>query len=336
MSEDKGADIIVALSHLGVEGSYTSYDLLNNVQSKIESAIDIVLDGHSHTVMTTGSKGEPIISTGTKFANIGVVVIDEKDKSVEKAFLYPLKENTSSDPAKPSIEFIKDLPSNETVAQAADGIIAETEEQLGEEFAETKVFLNGFRSHTEAAEADSSLKYGNRDGETNLGDLVTDAFVWYVKKEVPEIAKSPENVIAIQNGGAIRASIAPGKVTMKDINSAPLPENTLYVIKLKGSDLLEALEASTYSSPEALGGFPQVSGMKYEILSSAEYDKGEQYPDSTFYGPRSIKRIKINEVNGKPFNKNTEYTIIANDFCAVGGDTYYPFARAESKFDTGH
>lgn len=70
----KGADLVVCLAHLGVDESsepYTSYDLAKNVQG-----IDFIIDGHSHTVMTEGPNGEPIQSTGTAFANIGVITID--------------------------------------------------------------------------------------------------------------------------------------------------------------------------------------------------------------------------------------------------------------------
>lgn len=43
------ADIIVCLSHLGVEGKYTSEMLAEYVDG-----IDVIVDGHSHTIMETG------------------------------------------------------------------------------------------------------------------------------------------------------------------------------------------------------------------------------------------------------------------------------------------
>ena len=38
--------------------------------------------------MTKGEKGEPIQSTGTAFANIGVIVIDDASKKIESNSLY--------------------------------------------------------------------------------------------------------------------------------------------------------------------------------------------------------------------------------------------------------
>ena len=48
-----------------------------------------------------------------------------------------------------------------------------------------------------------------------------------------------------------------------------------------------------------------------------------------------IRRVTINEINGKPFDPAATYAVVTNNFCAVGGDTYYAFAAATSQFDTG-
>ena len=91
----KDDDVVIALSHLGVDDSskpYTSYDLYNAAKG-----IDFIIDGHSHSVMTKGKNGEPIQSTGTKFANIGVIVIDDASKKIESNSLYEIKEDTAKD-----------------------------------------------------------------------------------------------------------------------------------------------------------------------------------------------------------------------------------------------
>lgn len=78
--KEQGADLVVCLSHLGIDGSsepYTSYDLAANVEG-----IDFIIDGHSHSVITAGPNGEAIQSTGTAFANIGVITIDNATKKI--------------------------------------------------------------------------------------------------------------------------------------------------------------------------------------------------------------------------------------------------------------
>lgn len=108
------------------------------------------------------------------------------------------------------------------------------------------------------------------------------------------------------------------------------------VVYVTGAELLEALEASTFSTPGAVGAFPQVAGIDFTIFTDKAYDANtDKYPGSTYYGPHSIQRVVINSINGKPFDLNARYAVITNNFVAAGGDTYYAFAAASSQFDTG-
>ena len=304
----KDDDVVIALSHLGVDDSskpYTSYDLYNAAKG-----IDFIIDGHSHSVMIKGKNGEPIQSTGTKFANIGVIVIDDASKKIESNSLYEIKEDTAKDAA---------------VAAAAQKIIDRIDKEYGAVFAKSKVELNGAKAPN-----------GNRDGETNNGDLITDAMLWKVMQNKEGLTVNEDHVVAITNGGGIRAAIKVGDVTKKDIKTVLPFGNTIEVIYVTGTELLEALEASTFCVPESIGGFPQVSGISYTISTGAVYDaNAETYPASTYYGPKSINRVTINSINGKEFKANDTYAVVTNNFCAEGGDTYYAFAAATSKFDTG-
>ena len=69
-------------------------------------------------------------------------------------------------------------------------------------------------------------KSANRTGETNSGDLMVDAMRWYFLKE-PDLLKVPEDhLVAMVNGGSIRAGIPQGDVTKKtSIQSIPFPTN---------------------------------------------------------------------------------------------------------------
>ena len=179
------------------------------------------------------------------------------------------------------------------VAAAAKAIMEPIDKAYGEKFAVSEVALNG----TKAPD-------GNRDSETNLGDLITDAMLWKVLTDA-EVTVPEENVVAITNGG-VRASIGVGDVTKKDINTVLPFGNTLAVVYVKGSELLEALEASTYCTPESIGGFPQVAGMQFTVATYETYDKNdESYPNSTYYGPKTINRVTIGSINGRlPYMRN--------------------------------
>ena len=313
-----GADIVIVLAHLGVDSSSepnTSYDLYKKV-----NGIDFIIDGHSHTVMTKGPEGEPIQSTGTALNNIGVITIDNATKKIESNELIPIWHTEEVDGENVTVyDYTK---SDETVANAAKAIIDPIDADYDQKFAESAVDLNGAKAP------------GNRTEETNLGDLITDAMMWAIKTKAPGVDMN--NAVAITNGGGIRAAIAKGDITKKDVNTVLPFGNTLAVVYVKGSELLEALEVSTYCTPKSLGGFPQFAGMEVELNTACEYDANDTtYPGSTYFGPKSINRITIKTVNGKAFDKDATYAVITNDFLAAGGDTYYAFAAAQTQFDTG-
>ena len=308
----EGADIVVCLSHLGVDKSsepYRSYDLYSKV-----TGIDFIIDAHSHTVMEKGEKDEPIQSTGTKFANIGVIVIDNATKKIEQNFLIPTGEGNFNE-------------KDETVLAKAQGILDAIKAEYGQKFATSEVDLNGAKEP------------GNRTEETNNGDLITDAMVWYLTEKNPGSITEvdADHIVAITNGGGIRAAVKQGDVTKNDIFTVLPFGNTVAVVYVTGAELLEALEASTYCTPASLGGFPQVAGLKFTVDADKAYDKNETtYPGSTYYGPKSINRVTIDEINGKAFDETAKYAVITNNFVAGGGDTYYAFAAASSQFDTGY
>ena len=312
------ADLVFGMFHLGVDNEskpngYRSVDALPKL-----TGIDFVLDGHSHTVMTAGQHGEPIQSTGTKFANIGVVVIDNESKGIEANFLIP----TYLGSKLYNFRYI-----NEEVMAKAQEIMTKVDEEYNAVFAATEVLLNGDKAP------------GNRTEETNLGDLITDAMLWSVVKEGGIEQVEPNAVVCITNGGGIRATIKEGDISKKDINTVLPFGNTVAVVYVTGAELLEALEASTFCTPDAVGGYPQTSGIEWTLDTTKAFDQGDVYvldgKESSYFAPKSINRVTITAINGEPFDINAVYAVVTNNFCAVGGDTYNVFARSTSSFDTG-
>ena len=302
-----GCDYIICLGHLGIDAESTgnrSIDLLEKV-----TGIDVFIDGHSHSTLEeikeatngTGKVGDTVLtSTGTKLANVGMVDISP-DGTISTSSLAT-SELTVTPDAK--------------VAARAEEIQKEIDADYGTVFAKTEVALDGEKANV-------------RTGETNLGDLIADAMLW-------QAGLLDEGVdAAVTNGGGIRASIVAGDITKKDINTVLPFGNTLYVVKVTGAELLEALEASTYCTPEAIGGFPQVAGIEFTVNTGAQFDTTELYPGSTYGKPASINRVMIQTVGGEAFNPEETYTIVTNDFMGAGGDTYYAFKAASSGYDSG-
>ena len=301
-----GCDYVICLGHLGIDAESTgnrSIDVLNAV-----TGIDVFIDGHSHSTLDqikaatngTGQVGNAYLtSTGTKLANVGVVDI-APDGSI-----------TTSN-----------VPLDTLTAENADtaAVIRRIQQQIdadyGAVFAQSEVQLNGEKAQV-------------RTGETNLGDLITDAMLW-------QAGTLGEKVdAAINNGGGIRASLSVGGLTKKDINTVLPFGNTLYLVKLTGAQLLEALEASTCSLPESIGAFPQVSGIEYTVNTGAKFSSTENYPGSTYGKPNAVNRVTIQSVGGAAFDLAETYTIVTNDFLGAGGDTYYTFKSSPVGYDTG-
>lgn len=312
----EGCDLIVALGHLGIDESSAaagcrSVDVVNQV-----SGIDLFIDGHSHTVMERGrpvpsdqypsfqnNSNTLIVSTGSNLANAGVVVYDPATKSLDCGLVTDSMYN-STDEATAAAIYARDTE-----------IIAE----LGKPFAVSEVLLNGERAP------------GNRTEETNLGDFAADALLYGANKATGNIIDA-----AITNGGGIRDSIQAGQISMLDMRTVFPFNNQICVLPISGQGLLETLEAATYCTPDALGAFPQVSGITFTIDTSGIYQNGEPY--STYYRCANPgTRIKNVTVNGEPLDLSKTYYIATNDFSAAGGGTCYAFKEAYEAggFNTG-
>ena len=301
-----GCDYVICLGHLGIDAESTgnrSIDVLNAV-----TGIDVFIDGHSHSTLDqikaatngTGKVGKAYLtSTGTKLANVGVVDI-APDGTITTSNV-PLDTLTAE---------------NADTAAVIQRIQQQIDADYGAVFAQSEVQLNGEKAQV-------------RTGETNLGDLITDAMLW-------QAGTLGEKVdAAISNGGGIRASLSVGALTKKDINTVLPFGNTLYLVKLTGAQLLEALEASTCSLPESIGAFPQVSGIEYTVNTGAKFSSTENYPGSTYGKPNAVNRVTIQSVGGAAFDPAETYTIVTNDFLGAGGDTYYTFKSSPVGYDTG-
>jgi 2',3'-cyclic-nucleotide 2'-phosphodiesterase (5'-nucleotidase family) len=268
------------------------------------TGIDLFIDGHSHVTLNErvpqkhaeGDKDVPttlLVSAGCYGGYIGEVVFDGKTLSAALQSAQPTQVSAAYGDAE--------------VSALVGGVNAQVDATLGETFAQTTVALNGERAP------------GVRTQETNLGDFCADAMLWQANQSY-----SQPVVAAFTNGGSIRASIAVGPITMKDMKTVFPFGNTIAVMTLTGAELLELLEASSFSTPEPAGGFLQVAGIRCTIDTSVPYAQGEQYPSSTFYAPaKPGSRVTIETVGEAPFDPAAMYVVATNDYLAAGGDQAY-------------
>lgn len=285
----KNCDLIVAVGHMGSENfneGNRSDDVLENV-----SGIDIFIDGHDHQVKNRYINGALLAETGNYTKNIGHIVYKDGKWQEE---LLPFDANRKQD-AK--------------VARLIDRVAADVNAHLSRPIGKSSFDLDGSRDP------------GMRNMEMNAGDFVADAFLWQANQAT--VIDGIKVDAAIVNGGSVRASIKAGTITLGDISRSVPYNNVLYVMTLKGSDLLELLEAATCATPRAIGAFPQVAGIRYTIDTRVPYVNDRQYPGSTYFSPKNPgSRVTIAEVGGEPFDPEKTYRVATSEFIVRGGDAY--------------
>ena len=287
-----GADYVVVLAHLG-DGE--EYPYSSNTLVKGTEGIDVVLDGHAHSTIAcqieSNKNGEEVLisSTGTKFANIGKLVITAEGEI--------------------STELINDYTEkDERIQRYIDVIQATYEEDLKEVVAVSDVTLTGFSGE--------GIRLV-RNRETTIGNFCADAYRYVAKAD-----------IALVNGGGIRADLPGGDVTYEDLFAVHPFGNTLCMVEATGQEILDCLEMcyrivlpEVSDGENAIGedgGFQQVSGLKFwvdtSIESSVVVDENELFVSVD--GERRVKDVLVLNDNGEyePLDVNAVYTVASHNY----------------------
>ncbi len=273
--------------------------------------LDLIIGGHSHTPVIGGSyvdgNERTLITQAWEHGKlIGVVHLDFDDEGniVQKTSqLVTLDSNfdeiIESLPASTvgdTDDILRfDVEEDPVVAEMLDDIQTKLEEELSVVIGSSDVHLDGERANV-------------RTGETNLGNLITDAIRDYTNADV-----------AFMNGGGIRASIESGDITVGDVMTVLPFINLVETVNIPGSVLLEALEHGASLYPEQNGALLHVSGMKYIVDATKE----------------SGSRVVYAEVGGEVLDPEKVYNVATNDFLIAGGDGYSMLEPYESDLVTG-
>ncbi len=291
---DDGADIVVAVGHTGVletSDGWKSTDIIANT-----SGIDYYIDAHSHetteSAVYKNENNEDVIltSTGTKFANFGVLTINGNDADFELVKPDDVDVEVMSAQAKSAYN---------TVQEKVDGYndeIAYLYEVMGSSYANLVAY-------------DSDGTWAVRKRETNAGDFVADAYRQVTDADV-----------AIVNGGGVRAEIAVGDVTRKMLMDMNAFNNDMCVIEVTGRQLIDVLEHGARKCPQSNGGFFQVSGVSFEIHT---YEESPVICDqlNNFIGLDETKQRRVQNVlvGGEPVDLDKTYTLAGSAYILMQG-----------------
>ncbi len=274
----EGAQIIIAITHLAMS---EDKELAQRVPQ-----IDVIIGGHEHELLQSHAGRTPIFKWGQDARTLGRIDLNlstatRKVESIDWAGI-PVTNTLADDPA---------------VADVAAEYEKKLDAALGQPVGQTAVELDA-RSIT------------SRSRETNLGNLVADAFRQTLGADV-----------ALLNGGSIRANtmLAPGPITKRD-TIAILPfGNPVVKIEVSGAKLRAALEngVSRIVEEEESGRFPQVSGLSFSF--DARKPAGSRVTEVT--------------INGQPLDEKKNYSLALTPYLANGGDGYSMFTGARLLVD---
>ena len=310
--KEEGADYVILLTHIGMElEQYTSDKLL----SKIEN-VDAVLDGHTHLIYNTtkkdiNTKDIHISQTGTKLQSIGKLII-KNDGTIASEIIQVIPEPSDKTNAIKLTRGGKEVWVNKDMNTFINDIFNVYKNELSILYGSSEYDLVIRPEGT----TDSHFIYC-RYQECTVGNLLADAFKSAGKSDA-----------AILNGGGVRSGINKGDLTRSQIMSVAPFFNNLIVKMLPGQCILDALEFGVSKHPSASGGFPQVSGISYDIDTSLN-SKVETDSQGLFLkitGKRKVTKVKI---NGEEIDPNKNYSISMSDYIGNGGDGYTMIAKYE-------
>lgn len=291
--EGQGVEMIIALTHI-------SYSHDKEVAAAVDG-IDVIVGGHSHTFLSSMEKAEGAYPTVVKSPGGGDVLIVHDYQWGS----YLGRLNVTFD-AEGKVVCYSGQPIfiDESIEENA-----EFAAKLAEFAAPIEELKNTVIGQSEAELVGEKPLV--RSQETNLGNLITDAMLWKTAAD--------NTVIAIENGGGIRASISPGDVTMGKVLEVLPFGNQIVDVDLTGAQIKAALENGVSQWEEQAGRFPQVAGMKYTFDPSQ---------------PVGSRIVSI-EVDGAPIDMEATYRVAVNNFLHTGGDGYDVFTEGANPYETG-
>ena len=211
---DQGADMVIAISHLGYGAGSDAYYYDRGIAMNT-SHIDMIIGGHSHTVLRqadyiSSADGDlvPVVQTGSRGLNLGYcrIKLDDNGKPAFEYRLIPV-DSRLDDRVDPAFSDIID-------AYAAE-VKAKTNVKLG--YSKYDI-----------------VRTTNKNRQSRLGNLTADGLIW-IAKEFYDVDAD----ISIYNSGGIRANIDKGDVTLGDVYAVYPFDNVVSILEVKGSDLYE-------------------------------------------------------------------------------------------------
>lgn len=252
---EAGADVVLALTHMR---------LPNDERLARESeGIDLILGGHDHLyavreIARARGPSCAVVKSGTDFRQLSVVDVllprpchasgpsgpgDAAGQGSVPAFVSSQGTVAGGELTARvwRVDITRAVPPDGPAARWVEGLEDEVRARLEQAVGETRVPLDGRFAALRA-------------GETNLGNWCADAMRASLRADA-----------ALLNGGTLRADavLPAGRLARRDIAGLVPRDHPLVLLRIRGGDLLDALENGVSHHPRLEGRFPQVSGIAF-------------------------------------------------------------------------
>ncbi|KPJ12888.1 5'-nucleotidase [Papilio machaon] len=295
----EGVNIIIVLSHCGL-------DIDREIALHGGPHIDIVVGGHSHTLLYNGVPPE---SSGFVAQEPYPVLVEQQTR---KVLIVQAAAHTQY---LGEIKLFCDDDGNLLRWEGNPHFIGNEIEQAPDVLAKINTYLPDITERATKQIGTSMVHLSSRCAcsECNLGSFICDAFMDAVLDKAEGNNWHYADFCIINQGG-IRVDLEPGLITFETVLLSTPFENNVEVFDLRGDHIMEMLEFSVANVPYPGARMLQVSGIQTTFNGSRPVN--ERVLDV------NVRCIDCDVPRYKPLELNRYYKVISQSFIGTGGDGF--------------